>query len=88
MNENSDFEENFKEICTSDIIALLKKENTPNMKGHFLNLEINVKHREFETELFDKKSGLHFAIPRMIYPGNNMPTRIFMQQLGQGFKAL
>ena len=35
------------------------------MKAQFFDLDINVKHREFETELFGKRDGFPFAIGRM-----------------------
>ena len=48
-----------------------------NLKFSFRDVEINVKHREFETELFDKTDAFLFSIVRMPYQDRSIPTRIF-----------
>ena len=54
INDNSEFGKSFQEIYTSELV--LKKENKPNLNASYLDSNINVKYRKFETELYDKRS--------------------------------
>ena len=54
INDNSEFGKSFQEIYTSELV--LKKENKPNLNASYLDLNINVKCRKFETEFYDKRS--------------------------------
>ena len=58
MNNDSGFEKTFKRIYSPELI--LKKENTSNVKAYFLDLDINVKHTQFETELYKKRGAFLF----------------------------
>lgn len=60
----------------------LKKENISNLKDLFLGLEINIKYREFETELNGKRDAFPFCIARMPYQDSNVPIRIFYAAVG------
>ena len=59
-----------------------KKENTSNLKGYFLDLDINIKDRKFETEIYDKREAFLFSVVRMPYWDSNMPSRIFYEAGG------
>lgn len=80
MNDDCDFEKIFKRIYLPELI--LKKENTSNMKASFLDLDINVKRREFEAELYDKRGAFFFSVDRMSYLYSNKPIRTFYAAVG------
>ena len=60
----------------------VKKENTSNLVASFLDLDINVKHKDFEIELYNKWNTFPFSIARMLYWDSNITTRIFYAALG------
>ena len=71
INDNSEFEK--KKLQRN----LMTRIGISNLKFSFRDVEINVKHREFETELFDKTDAFLFSIVRMPYQDRSIPTRIF-----------
>lgn len=75
-----EFEKNFQKKLPSRYI--INRENTSTLEASFLDLEINVKHRELETELHDKRDVFPFSNIRMSYQDNNMPTRVFYTAVG------
>ena len=87
INDNSDFEENFKELYTPEIV--LKKENTPNIKGQLFNLEITVKHREnLKLNYLIKKMDYVLLLLKCNIKIAICPLDFLTQQLSQGFEAL
>ena len=43
----------------------------------FLDLDSNVRHKEFNTEVYDKGDVFPFSVVRMPYQNSNITTRIF-----------
>lgn len=52
------------------------------MKASFLDLDISLKDKEFDTELYDKSDAFPFSVVRMLYRDSSMPTRTFYGALG------
>ena len=48
----------------------------------FLDLNISIKGRSFETSLYDKRDSFPFSIVRMPYKSSNMPSKIFYSTIG------
>ena len=59
INDTSKFESYPKEQVL--------KQDALNLKASFLDLHINIKYREFETELYDKRDAFPFSIVRIIH---------------------
>ena len=79
---NSELEENFKEICPPELV-LKNGEYASNLRAPFLDLDINVKQREFESELYDKKM---YILSLLLGPHIEIAIcllEFFMQQLGK-----
>ena len=56
INDNCEFEKSFKETYAPELV--LKKENTSNLETLFLDLNINVKHRDLRQSYIIKE--IHF----------------------------
>ena len=79
INDDGEFER-----CRGDIYPPeleLKKEHSGNNVS-FLDLNIDIKGRFFETSLYDKRDSFPFSIVRMPYKCSNMPLKIFKATIG------
>ena len=80
MNDMGEFAANFHKIYPSELE--LTKENQSDKKASFLDLDICVKDKLFETGLFDKRDAFPFSIVRMPYKSSNIPSSIFYSAIG------
>ena len=65
INNNSEFEKVFKGTYSPE--TAFDKENTSNLEALFFIPDTNVKHRKFESQLFDKRAAFSFSFFRMSY---------------------
>ena len=79
INDGEEFSRTYHEIYPPELD--LKKENCVNTSASFLDLDINIQHREFRLSLYDKRDTFPFDIVRMPYLDSNMPSRIFYSTL-------
>ena len=79
VNDDGEFEKCCKEIYPRELE--LKKEHSGDLVS-FLDLQIVIKGRSFETALFDKRDSFPFSIVRMPFKSSNMPSKIFYATIG------
>ena len=83
---NLESEENLKEIYPPELVS--KKKIPQNLKALFFDLDINVKNRELETELYDKRDEFPVSIVKMPYHNSNMPWNVLCRSWAIIFYAL
>ena len=59
----------------------LKKEHG-DIHVSFLDLDISIQGRSFNTSLYDKRDSFPFSIVRMPFKCSNMPSKIFYSTIG------
>jgi hypothetical protein len=80
MNDGGVFQNHVKDIYP--IQLELKKENNGNEAATFLDIDINIKNKKFETKLFDKRENFPFSIVRFPHKLSNMPSKMFYSTIG------
>jgi len=75
INDNSEFEKNFKDIYPEELD--LKKENANNTEASFLDISITIDNKRFSTKLYDKRDSFPFYINRVPFLESNIPSKIF-----------
>ena len=56
---------------------VLKVENQINTESSYLDLDLKVEDRIFNSLLYDKREAFHFSVVRMPYKCSKMPYKIF-----------
>ena len=75
LNDNDEFLRSFKEIYPSQMV--LKLENQINTESSYLDLDLKIEDRIFNSRLYDKRDAFHFSVVRMPYKCSNMPYKMF-----------
>ena len=75
INDGGEFERHYSEIYPSELE--LKKENVVNTETNFLELNIQLENRLFNTKLYDKRDAFGFSISRLPYKESNIPQQMF-----------
>ena len=75
INDGNEFEKYHSEIYPDELE--LKKENSINTETTFLELNISIKERMFQTKLYDKRDTFGFHICRLPFRESNLPKRMF-----------
>ena len=79
INDDGEFERCYEDIYPQELE--LKKEHG-NTNVSFLDLNIVIQGRIFQTSLYDKRDSFPFSIVRMPYKCSNMPSKIFKATIG------
>ena len=79
INDDGEFENCFTDIYPKEL-ELKKEHGGDNVS--FLDLNISIKGRSFETSLYEKRDSFPFSIVRMPYKSSNMPSKIFYSTIG------
>ena len=56
---------------------VLKVEFQLNTESSYLDLDLRVENRIFNSRLYDKRDAFHFSVVRMPYKCSNMPYKMF-----------
>ena len=75
INEKDEFLRSFKDIYPPEMV--LKVENQLNTESSYLDLDLKVENRIFNSRLYDKRDAFHFSVVRMPYKCSNMPYKMF-----------
>ena len=80
MNDGGAFEVHFKDIYLKELE--LNKENVGNQNATFLDIDIKIMNKIFQTELFDKRDNFKFSIVPLPYKCSNIPSKMFYSTIG------
>ena len=75
INDKDEFLRSFKDIYPPEMV--LKVENQLNTESSYLDLDLKVENRIFNSWLYDKRDTFHFSVVRMPYKCSNMPYKMF-----------
>ena len=75
INDKDEFLRSFKDIYPPEMV--LKVENQLNTESSYLDLDLKVENRIFNSRLYDKRDAFHFSVVRMPYKCSNMPYKMF-----------
>ena len=75
INDNDEFLRSFKEIYPAQMV--LKVENQISTEATYLDLDLEIKDRIFNSRLYDKRNAFNFSVVRMPYKCSNMPYKMF-----------
>ena len=60
-----------------------KVENQLNTESSYLDLDLKVENRIFNSRLYDKRDAFHFSVVRMPYKCSNMPYKMFYSTISE-----
>ena len=83
MNDGGVFGKHFKDIYPKELE--LKKENIGDQTASFLDIDVKIKNRVFETKLYDKRDNFSFSIVRLPHKCSNIPAKMFYSTIGAEF---
>ena len=75
INDKDEFLRSFKEIYPAQMV--LKVENQISTEATYLDLDLEIKDRIFNSRLYDKRNTFNFSVVRMPYKCSNMPYKMF-----------
>ena len=79
INDGGEFEKCCSQIYPEELE--LKKENVSNIETNFLELNIKISDKMFQTKLYDKRDAFGFYICRLPFKCSNLPNKMFYSSI-------
>lgn len=73
---NKVFEDQIPLIYPQEIVC--NRENNSELRGHFLELDIDIKSNKFQTKVYDKRNDFDFQIVKFPDTKSNIPNRVVL----------